>query len=296
MDGFWSSFSQWFSEKTGSPLYFTYIGYFIAWNWKVLQVIFLESSSLFVAPKIEYVTQSLSITLMPETAGLLAVTINLIANFAWHVVPPAVLTFLSIKYLPYVQKWALREYLLSRFDRKKIFETKQREYNTWLVGQEREKQKELGEMATIKKEQVKQKEAIKKATTKEEEWIQDFVKLESHSIYPKFKQLTDAVYSNRGGTHESAGFGQATRIVDSDMLALAHSMGIISISGKSNLDEKIEFTDKGRFFVSRMIDGSGNSSTLTALQEQIQALLAQISEIQSRDADSANGTDAIDIK
>ena len=65
--------------------------------------------------------------------------LNFILNFSCHIIPPAIFTFLSILYLPRIQKWALEKYLESRFDRKRMFEGKQREYNKWLLGFEKEK-------------------------------------------------------------------------------------------------------------------------------------------------------------
>ena len=121
MDGFWSSLSKWFNEKTSSPLYFTYIGFFIAWNWKFFQIIFLENENLFLTPRIEYIKSKLIFhtPLYSKISERLNIPIDWLLNTAWHILPPAIFTYLAIVYLPKVHKWALDKYLESRFERKK---------------------------------------------------------------------------------------------------------------------------------------------------------------------------------
>ncbi len=127
MDGFWTSFSNWFNEKTSSPLYFTYTGFFIAWNWKFFQIIFLESETLFKTPRIEYIDSHLYIHVHPW--------LDFILNPAWHVIPPAILTYSAIVHFPHIQKWAFDVYLNNRSDRKRMFLTKKLEDDRWLLAQ-----------------------------------------------------------------------------------------------------------------------------------------------------------------
>ena len=122
MNEIWSSFSKWFNENTSSPLYFTYIAFFIAWNWKLFQIIFLENASLFSQPRIEYITEELNFHI--GWAGAFSPVINWIFDIGWHLLPPVGLTYAAIVWLPYIQKWALEKYLEGSFERKRIFEIK----------------------------------------------------------------------------------------------------------------------------------------------------------------------------
>jgi len=126
MDGLLSSLSRWFNEKTSSSLYFTYIGFFIVWNWRFFQIVFLEKETLFSSPRIEYINSHLlfSIPTYSQIPGWINSVMNSVANYGWHIVPPAILTYLTIIYLPYLHHWALEKDLENRFERRRMFEIK----------------------------------------------------------------------------------------------------------------------------------------------------------------------------
>ncbi len=253
MDGFWSSFSKWFNEKTGSPLYFTYIAFFITWNWKFFQIVFLESPSLFTTPKIEYISSHL-----PFSTGQWIV-LDWILNTSWYIIPPAIFTFLAILYLPILHKWALEKYLNSHFERKELFETRQRKYNEWQLSLEKEKAETLGKIVTVKKRQLKQTAEIKKSTSKEEQWEEEFESIKGSALYiAGMSQLSNIIYNKSGKTRQFNGTDYSL-LIGSEILALADSKGLINISGERGT-EKIELTEKGRFFMSHYLDSKNRPS------------------------------------
>lgn len=253
MDGFWSSFSKWFNEKTGSPLYFTYIFFFITWNWKFFQIIFLESPTLFTSPKVEYLSSHISFSTGKW------VVFDSILNTFWYVIPPAILTFLAVLYFPVLHKWALEKYLTSHFERKELFETKQRKYNEWRLGLEEKKVETLEKIAVVKKQQLKQTAEIKKSTSKEEQWEEEFEAFKGGALYSAgMPQLSNIIYNNSGKTRQFNGTNYSL-LIGAEILALADSKGLININGERHT-EKIELTEKGKFFMSKYLDNKNRPS------------------------------------
>ncbi len=248
MDGFWSSFSKWFNEKTSSPLYFTYSTFFVIWNWKFFQVIFLESESLFNTPRIEYVDSKLLFNLssswLPQWLDNL---LNGPLNAAWHIVPPVIFTYLAIVYLPRLHSWAFGIYLKNYFNRKKEYREAELEY-------EKGKTVILKEEAKEKGEQAKQIKIIKTHQTKEDVWDKEFINFTNNKLFSKIQQLINTIYNQSGMTKVyNSNRGIYERIIESDFLAIAHAKGLINITGEGN-KEKITLTDKGIFFVEKYLE------------------------------------------
>lgn len=251
MDGFWSSASKWFNEKTSSPLYFTYIGFFVVWNWKFFQIIFLESDSLFSSPRVEYVYSNLwlNFPLNFRVPIWLNIPIDFIINFAWHTIPPAFFTYLAIVYLPKLHKWALDKYLESVFERKRMFATKKFEDDKWLLDQEKIHSQTLENIASVKEEKLKTEERIKKTMTDEEKWELEYQKFEKNPSFYKFKQIIETIYKYDGIIDE--GYGVAHH-ADTGALATADTRELITHSGSNR--NTIELTKKGKFFAKMYLE------------------------------------------
>ena len=243
MNGFWSSASKWFSEKTSSPLYFTYIGFFIAWNWRFFQIIFLENENLFLTPRIEYIkSEILFSTNFPLIIpAWLHILVDWLLNTAWHILPPALFTYLAIVYLPRLHKWALGKYLESGFDRKRMFERKRFEHDKWLLDQEKIHSKTLENFASVKEQQLKAEERIQKTMTDEERWELEYQEFEKSTSFFKFRQIIETIYKHRGYVESGA-----MRYVEAGILAMSDARGLVSyVEGSRNA---IELTKKGKFF------------------------------------------------
>lgn len=248
MSEFWQSVGKWFNEKTSSPLYSTYLGFFVAWNWRFFQIIFLESEKLFSAPRIEYIQTNLyhHFGMNPVLDWLVAMT--------WKVAPPALLTYWAIIYLPRLQKWAFDIYLGNRFDRMQMFQDKQHAYDLWLLDLEKKKTQTTRSIATEKKAQVEQKKEIEKTKTQEEKWQEEFEQIKRQDLLHGFQGLVGVLY-------KSGGIMYAHQVED----ALGHSSGIVAFAGTHNLIDSeredggstmIRLTDKGKHF-SRLLANKG---------------------------------------
>lgn len=243
MDGFWSSFPKWFSEKTSSPLYFTYIGFFIVWNWKFFQIIFLESDKVFSRPRIEYL-QFLSF--QPTQYEL----INQSLNAFWRTVPPAVFTYIAIVWLPIVHKWAFSIYLNNYFDRKIAFQEKKSKYEEMAAQLTKQE-------AIAKKTQAEQKQIIEKVKTQEEKWTEEFRAIKQRHLLNQFQQLVGAIYA-RGGLMFAADVNGYVTNAPS-VMAFAGTHDLIQVIEKkygSSTNSFIELTDKGKYF-SRLLTDEG---------------------------------------
>lgn len=235
------SMRGWFKEKTNSPLYFTYILLAIIWNWKILYILFFESPTFFDAPRIEYLDSLQQIDLPYQF-------INWVLNTCWHILPPAVFTLLAVKYLPFINHWAHNIYLDHYFLRKELFDKKNLEY-------ERRRTGNIGEIAKEKQEQTKSRKTIRESSTQEERWDEEFDKL-SHNLnfINSLNKAIVVVYKTSGNftTHPESNRTSLTYI-DPESLSRLDTSGIISFS-KGDYGDKISFTDKGKYFVSKVQD------------------------------------------
>lgn len=234
MTEFFSSIQKWFSEKTSSPLYFTYIGFFIVWNWKFFQIIFLESETLFTSPRVEYLAK-LDLHIFDF------IPFNWTVNLIWHIGPPAFLTYLTIMYLPILQKWALDKYLDNRFERKRIFDIKQLRHNNWILEQEKGDKKTLENIKYVREQKAKVEKEIKKTMTEKERWEFEYPEFEKSPYFYEFKKILEVIYKKSGYIDDGKG-PYAPAIA----LATADSWGLISYNGASR--NKIELTEKGKIF------------------------------------------------
>lgn len=239
MQEFWSSVSKWFNEKTSSPLYFTYIAFFVIWNWKFFQIIFLENDKLFSSPRIEYIEKNLNLHITNNTFW------DFIINFGWHIIPPTFLTYLAVEYLPRIQKWAFDIHTRNYIERKRTYWYENSRF-------ERFKTVELEGLAMEKELQKTQIEKIEKAQTQEEKWYEDYKEFEKNLLFRKFNQIVKSIYNHSGQVSPFLS-GSYHRIIDIDILALAHSKDLINKDGLNN-KEVIEPTEKGKFFISKYLE------------------------------------------
>ncbi|HAC56258.1 TPA: hypothetical protein DCF80_02050 [Candidatus Saccharibacteria bacterium] len=152
------------------------------------------------------------------------------------------LTILMIKWFPkkvvnHVYSWE-RDNELDRQRRKILYEANLAELKASIA--ESEKQKVMSEKET---------EEIRADLSKT--WQKEYEKFEKDPAFPSFKVIVDAVYENKGRikwTQYSDGSGRELSRIPSGLLALVDSLGLVNFD---NSTERIELTDKGRYFVGR---------------------------------------------
>lgn len=244
MKDFWSSFAEWAKEKTSSPLYFTYIFYLIIWNWKIFHILFFENSSLFNAPRIEYVSSFLEFHIRISNYPWRNVILEWTTNTAWHILPPAILTYLSIKYLPKLYYWAYSIHLKNYYDRRELYERVNFEH-------EKFKTTQLRDIATQKVQQKKETEKIERIQTKEEKWRDELESMESNgSLRSAMKMTSEAVYGKDGNFTTNSGYTNgAVSYIDSKSLSFVDALGLVEIDMERG---KIVFTEKGKFFLKEL--------------------------------------------
>ncbi len=239
MEGFWDSVSKWFNEKTSSPLYFTYIVFFVAWNWKFFQIIFLEDSSLFGAPRIEYMNSHLLFSFsIPWVWHWITAVCVWIVNSLWHILPPVLYTFLATKYLPLANKWAFSIHVKNHFQRKEAYRDANLNY-------EKGETRKLKEVVQEKQKQAVQKGILAKNQTNEEIWDKEYEELKKTVFFDQFPRLKTMIYESAGLLHGN---------LNSSMKAYCDTNGIISIKEDKFSQEKASLTEKGRYFMKRYIN------------------------------------------
>lgn len=233
MSEFLSSFSKWFQDKANSPLYWTYFGFFVAWNWKFFQVVFLEDASLFSSPRIEYLN-SLNITLLGNNF------LNWVVNMLWRIVPPIGFTYAAIIWLPALHKWAFGIYLTHYFDRKTLFQERKAEYEEKMA-------KLVKQEAVAKKERAEQERVIEKTKTEEEKWREEFEKIKDKEPLKGFGELVVRIYGEGGVLRTD----QVEGVVSSSVVAFAGVYDLTRVIDRkygSGTLSFIELTDKGKYF------------------------------------------------
>ncbi len=240
MSEFWSSFSKWFSEKASSPLYWTYFGFFIVWNWKFFQIIFLEDSGLFKAPRVEYLN-----TLLFSPFNISAV--DGLINILWHTLPPVLFTYIAIVYLPRLHKWALGIHLVHHFERKAMFQEHKAEH-------EKNMAKLTRQEAVAKKERVVQEKIIERTKTQEEKWQEDFEQIKRPDLLNGFQSLVGAIYRQGGVLYAHQVEGSLSN--SSAIMAFAGTNDLIDTEKRESGSPLIKLTDKGKYF-SRLLSDKG---------------------------------------
>ena len=248
MDGFWTSFSTWISEKTNSPIYFTYIGFYIAWNWTFFYILFFEDSALIGMPHIQYLAQQtdLHIPMDPRIPQAISAVLDWVVKSVWSLLPPALFTYLALVYLPHLNAWAHNIYLGHYFERKEAFHTAETQFQKKTTAQ-------LTVVAEQKEKQVSAKKRISRAQTQEEKWIDELVQyIQSDKNTQALKAGALAVYQTDGEYTASASDSSYARtFIPADALSRLDAANLIIFS-KGDYGQKMSFSDKGKFFLSEL--------------------------------------------
>ncbi len=243
MDELVKSIQIWLKEKTGSPLYFTYIAFLVVWNWKFFYVLLWENASLFKSPKIEYISQNIDVHFCSKISIDPWCSISeWLTNTIWHMAIPVGLTYIAIKYLPKVHAWAHQIHVQNHFDRLREFDRQNLLY-------EEDRTNSLVKEVKQKKEQKTAKNEIQESLTEEERWEEEYKEFSKGNLLSSFKQVIDAIYENSGRIHEEF---TGRRNVDSDTLANADIRSLIYFT--DNDRSKIEFTAKGKYFAKKYLE------------------------------------------
>jgi hypothetical protein len=248
MENFWSSLSKWFNEKANSPLYWTYFFFFIIWNWKIFQIIFLEEASLFNTPRVEYIENYY----YWHPTGQIA--LDIAVAFLPRSIPPAILTFLSIKYLPWIHSWAFDIYTDNLLARKESYRQKELDSDNRMAKLKRRE-------ASVKTRISKQEEVINAVKSEEDKVVEEISKITDRSLLTGFQGLVRVIYSE-GGALAVNDFETLRRSLPgshSEVLSFAGVRDLIVTTERSYGQSKIghiELTEKGKLFSKVLSDNN----------------------------------------
>lgn len=226
MNDTWHSFFEWWKEKTSSSLYFTYIISFLVWNWKSVYVLIMGSPNVGFWFKLEYIARFLPCTASGWLCSIL--------NHSWVFIPPVIITFVIIKWLPILNRIVHKIEVEEYFKRKGAYDTAKTRYNSSRI-------KELETQVGTKEKEIelvekisKAEEQINKNLTQEEKWNREFHQFKNTKIYLNFESFLKQVY---GGYNYTQNF-------DSESIAIADAFSLIDIEK----DDKVYLSDKGKYF------------------------------------------------
>ena len=227
MGSLWESLLAWLKERTASPLYGTYIITTIIWNWKFFYVLFFQDQSSLSVPKIDYVTAKF----LPDSNFW-----HIVGHIAYFWIPPIVITYLIIWWMPIITNLAYKVSADYHFQRKLAFDKANLEY-------ERRQKDILGQLVTVKEAKVATEKKIERATTERERWESEYQLFKKNNIFFRFGDVLNTIYRFQGY------LGQYK--LSPDILAVVDSRGLITLDNDRN---QIELTEKGKYFAQRFFD------------------------------------------
>lgn len=225
MNDTWHSFVEWWKEKTSSSLYFAFIISFLVWNWKSFYVLFSSPDIAFWI-KFKY---------LASQAYCTNDWYCWIFNHAYALIPPGLMTFGIVVWLPKLNRIVHRIEVQEYFKRKKSYDEELEKYNSSKIQMlETQADSKKIEAKLIEKISVAEKQ-ISKNLTQEEKWDKEYEEeFAQTNLFYTFKLFLQKVYSPSPYRHNFA----------SEMLAVADSFSLINL----NKDNEILLTEKGKYF------------------------------------------------
>ena len=172
---------------------------------------------------------------------------DIVINIGWRIIPPAILTYLAIKYLPLVHVWAHRIHLENSFQRQEAYDLRNLEY-------ERQKTSLLTKKAEQKVKQSIETKKIDKVQTQEEKWKEEFDQIKRQDLLHAFQRLVAVLYKHGGvlyGTQVENYLPNSSAI-----MAFAGTHDLISTEKRESGSPIVQLTDKGKYF-SRLLADKG---------------------------------------
>lgn len=228
MENVLESFGEWWRERRNSSLYFTYIFFLIVWNWKFLFLLFIEENIPKHVSSFQY-----AMSLYEPLTG--NYWLDVVMYKCWELLVPALLTFLAIKYLPWINAWAHKIEGQNYFDRRLVYDQQRSDF-------EKQRTKYLREIAQQKEEQKVYKEEIEEQTTDKEQWQNEFAELAKDQSFVKaMSNAIDSIYYH-AGTFNQGAFGK-------ELLDMLLARQIVVVEFRKQVSEaRLAFTEKGEEF------------------------------------------------
>ncbi len=232
------SLVSWWREKTNGPLYFTYLTFLAGWNWRSIYILFFDSSESYSLPRLEYFNSFVALH------GL-GPWFDPVLNATWALVPPTLLTFLAVRYLPYVNAWAHDWHLKHYFRRKEAWDKASIDYERKQAGFYQQRTR-----ATKAKRAAKTE--LDRVLTPEEKWDDEFANLDQSGV-DALQTLFRIIYNTSGSysaiPNSVSVVNRRSTYVSSQALARIDGLGVANINFTSG---NMSLTDKGKLFIRRL--------------------------------------------
>jgi|GEM_PF-3055558 len=251
---FWGSITEWFKEKTSSPLYGVFIISYVVCNWKKFYVLFWEFGAPSSGTRLEFLNNNI----LPFNGSGLWLYPSVLANWVSGLIAPVIITIIIIKYAPYFEKWAHNLHLDFYFERKKNSKIKEQDYEEFFsahlknVVLEKEKQVASAQSVEGLTEQINSllsqvtelqgKQEHELITPEERRWGEEFDTGRKNLLQVSSLQKAKEAIYRRSGAVSTENMG---RIVGPDELAFLDSHGLVTFLDGNT----ISFTPKGKFFL-----------------------------------------------
>ncbi len=230
-----ASIAKWFKERTTSPLYGTFVFSVILFNWKFFYILFWQDEDKLSLPKIEYVQRNILDYQSLST------------HITHFLIFPIIITYLIVWWLPILSNWAHKKHTIFYYKRRLIIDSARLDY-------EKEEKNNLKSLSEVKKEQAVVKKEIQKNTSEEERWAGELHGITSlPKMIEAIKVAVRVVYEAAGRfTTDYSYNGNYLVYISPDHLARLDTLGIINIIKGDGNSDKINLTEKGKFFVKKL--------------------------------------------
>ncbi len=221
------SFAVWLKERTSNPIYFTFLFYVLICSWREAYVLFFEDAALLVVPRIEYIQRFNQ---------------GAYGDFMWHALVPALLTFVTVKYLPWVYTWAHRHHLKHHYERLAVADEERRNYEV-------SKARYVAEVAEAREQQAKDEERIQASMSEEEKWDEEFAEsVVDTEFVEALNNAYRVVYGKDGHYTINKGENPDFRMyISPKSLSILETNGLVTLSRDNN--SRAAFTQKGLYFL-----------------------------------------------
>ncbi|KKU57190.1 MAG: hypothetical protein UX81_C0043G0010 [Parcubacteria group bacterium GW2011_GWA2_47_12] len=240
-------------ERFFSPFYGTFIISWLIFHWKFVYTAFFVSE--------EKIWESAGLLKNDYLSETFFDFSSLHFYISW--ILPFVLTYLIIWRFP---KWisipAFREDLDNITKKQKMLITAEKELEIQQVAKvdvvvERVRKETEVKQAEKKIKQVEGEiKKIAEETKPEQKWIFEYQRFKSLPVYNKFEIILKSIYQHRGEINVTNNNNQIIFQIPQDILAFSHTNDLIDFDKQK---EKIELTEKGKFFVKEFSSEKGHS-------------------------------------
>ncbi len=255
-NGYADSLKEWLKDKNNSSIYFTFVFSFIAWNWQFFYTLFFISVDDF-SGKVSLIDYALSRAHILQTPLTLfgidfwdQDVLAPIINFFWLFSIPAIVTYLMLWRIPWLNVLAHRKSLIFFFQRKSELD---RQKSIYYKNKSQEATSQLNTLKELEKKseaKVKLEKSIDDNSSYEDKQKQELTEfMNQKGNLVALRRANELVYKYRGYYETEP---SKIRYIDPEALSKLDVNGLVEWADSSV--DRINFTDKGKFFLRNLKD------------------------------------------